>query len=186
MPDFYAQAVGSLETRPVIRVNRFTNPPTRWCPFCDHSSQVNLATCPGCGALWLDAALVYAENRVSAALGRSLNLPVAPTPPTPTFPEHVAGGGFGEWTNEQLAEGADKARIDGDVDLLLELAQEMEDRHREAVAKAVEPVIPQVVPDDESTANALQEAQQYLADHPQDDLPAAEAPRRGPGRPRRS
>ncbi|TFH43167.1 MAG: hypothetical protein E4H01_12450 [Lysobacterales bacterium] len=125
---YYAQAVGTNEVRPVQRILYATKPATRWCPFCDHSSQVGFQpVCPKCNATWLDAELVAAGKRIEEVIGRELNPPVAEATP-PELPQREAGSGFDDWTLEQLADAADMARADNDVALVLEISEELETR----------------------------------------------------------
>ncbi len=137
--EFYAQAVGTNDVKPVLRVSRAPGrPPTMWCPFCDNSAQVGFSkVCPNCKALWLDGDFVDAAAKVAESLGHPLEFPVAPqAPEPPALPARDDDGGFSQYTDEQIAEMADKAHGDQSLDLMIRLSEELEDRHMARVLDA--------------------------------------------------
>jgi len=128
--EFYAQAVGTQEVRPVLRVNRVTRPPTIWCPFCDTSAHLGFRpVCLKCNATWIAGAMMQASEHVEGMLGRPLLTSLVPVaPPMPEVPERLPGEGYASWTAEELAAGADKARLENDLDTMLALTDELEGR----------------------------------------------------------
>ena len=139
---FYSRALGTTVDTPVTRVNYTTTPPVRWCPHCGTSQQVGFsAVCSTCKAMWIDATLVEATQKISAASvalgGREVDVPAAPLPPPePEIPQHEAGQGFEGWSLDELADAAEKARKDSNIDLVLELVDEFERRQGEVANHA--------------------------------------------------
>lgn len=135
---YYAREMGTNRELPVIRVNYTSTPPVRWCPFCDASQQVGAKpSCGKCNAMWVDADMVNVTARVSAASqalgGRAVDVPAAPEPPPVPEVPNLEDKGISLWTLEELADGAEKARADGDIDLVLSIADEVEERQAKMV-----------------------------------------------------
>tara|TARA_Y100000310_G_scaffold216783_1_gene217853 strand:+ start:240 stop:533 length:294 start_codon:yes stop_codon:yes gene_type:complete len=93
-------------------------------------------------------------------------------PTLPEFSEEL--GGYAAWTMEELANASDVAKTTNNMEMMLALAEELEDRHRVLAEKAAEPQ--SLV---EAVADYQEEAPVAAADAEPD---APSEPRRGRNR----
>jgi len=85
--------------------------------------------------------MVDASGRVSEAIGRELMASAYVAPVMPVVPALDPETGYANWTADELAAGADKARIENDLDTMLALQEELENRAYDRVATATPPTL---------------------------------------------